>query len=314
MPGLKIFAGNSNPSFAQKVAQSAGVQLGFCEIKRFADGEVQVEIHESVRGDSVFVIQSTCPPVNENYMELFMMIDALKRASARQITAVMPYYGYARQDRKVAPRAPISAKCVADLITAAGATRVVCVDLHAAQIQGFFNVPVDHLFAIPTLARSFRELHGTGEDFVAVSPDAGGVERTRAFAKRLECSLAIIDKRRSGPNEAKALHLIGDVSGKTAIIVDDMIDTAGTLTQGVETLYKNGAKSVLAVASHAVLSGPAVGRIKESRLEKVIVTDSIPLSESAVASGKFEVVTVAPLVAEAIQRIYGNASVSSLFE
>ncbi|HRK08556.1 MAG TPA: ribose-phosphate pyrophosphokinase [Pseudobdellovibrionaceae bacterium] len=314
MPGLKIFAGNSNPSFAQKVAQSAGVQLGFCEIKRFADGEVQVEIHESVRGDSVFVIQSTCPPVNENYMELFMMIDALKRASARQITAVMPYYGYARQDRKVAPRAPISAKCVADLITAAGATRVVCVDLHAAQIQGFFNVPVDHLFAIPTLARSFRELHGTGEDFVAVSPDAGGVERTRAFAKRLECSLAIIDKRRSGPNEAKALHLIGDVSGKTAIIVDDMIDTAGTLTQGVETLYKNGAKSVLAVASHAVLSGPAVGRIKESRLEKVIVTDSIPLSEAAVASGKFEVVTVAPLVAEAIQRIYGNASVSSLFE
>ena len=314
MPGLKIFAGNSNPSFAHKVAQSAGVQLGFCEIKRFADGEVQVEIHESVRGDSVFVIQSTCPPVNENYMELFMMIDALKRASARQITAVMPYYGYARQDRKVAPRAPISAKCVADLITAAGATRVVCVDLHAAQIQGFFNVPVDHLFAIPTLARSFRDLHGTGEDFVAVSPDAGGVERTRAFAKRLECSLAIIDKRRSGPNEAKALHLIGDVSGKTAIIVDDMIDTAGTLTQGVETLYKNGAKSVLAVASHAVLSGPAVARIKESRLEKVIVTDSIPLSGAAVASGKFEVVTVAPLVAEAIQRIYGNASVSSLFE
>lgn len=314
MPGLKIFSGNSNRQFAEKVVASAGVQLGYCDIKRFADGEIQVEIHESVRGDSVFVIQSTCPPVNENYMELFLMIDALKRASARQITAVLPYYGYARQDRKVAPRAPISAKCIADLLTSAGATRVVCVDLHAAQIQGFFNVPVDHLFAIPTLARAFREKHGVGDEFVAVSPDAGGVERTRAFAKRIEASLAIIDKRRSGPNEAKALHLIGDVKDKTAIIVDDMIDTAGTLTQAVESLLKNGARQVYAVASHAVFSGPAISRLTESGIAKVLVTDTIPLSEKAQACGKIEVISVAPVVAEAISRIYGNASVSSLFD
>ncbi|MBL7686727.1 MAG: ribose-phosphate pyrophosphokinase [Bdellovibrionaceae bacterium] len=312
--GLKIFSGNSNRGFAEKVAQHAGVNLGYCDIKRFADGEIQVEIHESVRGDSVFVIQSTCPPVNENYMELFLILDALKRASARQITAVLPYYGYARQDRKVAPRAPISAKCMADLITSAGATRIVCVDLHAAQIQGFFNVPVDHLFATPTLARAFREKWGTGEEFVAVSPDAGGVERTRAFAKRIEASLAIIDKRRSDPNEAKALHLIGDVRDKTAIIVDDMIDTAGTLTQAVQSLLKNGAKRVFAVASHAVLSGPAITRLTECGIEKVLVTDTIPLSERAAASGKIEVISVAPVVAEAIQRIYGNASVSSLFD
>ncbi len=314
MPGLKIFSGTSNRSFAEKVAASAGVQLGYCEMKRFADGEVQIEIHESVRGESVFVVQSTCPPVNESYMELFLILDALKRASARQITAVLPYYGYARQDRKVAPRAPISAKCMADLLTAAGATRVVCVDLHAAQIQGFFNVPVDHLFAIPTLARSFREKHGIGEEYVAVSPDAGGVERTRAFAKRIEASLAIIDKRRSGPNEAKALHLIGDVKDKTAIIVDDMIDTAGTLTQAIDTLMKNGARRVFAAASHAVLSGPAIARLTESPIERIIVTDTIPLSEKAKECGKFEIISVAPLVAEAIQRIYGNASVSSLFD
>ena len=314
MQGLKIFAGNSNKEFAAKVAVSAGVDLGYSEISRFADGEIRVEIHESVRGDSVFVIQSTCPPVNENYMELFLVLDALKRASAKQITAVLPYYGYARQDRKVAPRAPISSKCMADLLTAAGATRVVCVDLHAAQIQGFFNVPVDHLFAIPTLAREWRERYGYGEEFVAVSPDAGGVERTRAFAKRIECSIAIIDKRRSGPNEAKALHLIGDVRDKTAIIVDDMIDTAGTLTQAVDSLLKNGAKKVIAVATHAVLSGPAIGRIAESSIERVIATDTIPISAMAAKSGKIEVVTVAPLVAEAIRRIYGNASVSSLFD
>lgn len=314
MPGLKIFSGNSNRPFAEKVAAAAGVQLGYCEMKRFADGEVQIEIHESVRGESVFVVQSTCPPVNESYMELFLILDALKRASARQITAVLPYYGYARQDRKVAPRAPISAKCMADLLTAAGATRVVCVDLHAAQIQGFFNVPVDHLFAIPTLARAFREQHGVGSEYVAVSPDAGGVERTRAFAKRIEASLAIIDKRRTGPNEAKALHLIGEVKDKTAIIVDDMIDTAGTLTQAVDSLMKNGARRVYAVASHAVLSGPAISRLSESPIEKVIVTDSIPLSEKALACGKIEIISVAPVVAEAIQRIYGNASVSSLFD
>lgn len=314
MNGLKIFTGNSNPQLAQKIASSAGVELGYCQLSSFADGEVQVEIHESVRGQHVFIIQSTCPPANQNYMELFILIDALRRASAKSITAVIPYYGYARQDRKVAPRAPISAKLMADLITTAGANRVVALDLHAAQIQGFFNVPVDHLFAIPTMARAWRETHGFGADFVAVSPDAGGVERTRAFAKRVECPLAIIDKRRSGPNEAKALHLIGDVEGKTAIIVDDMVDTAGTLTQAVDSLYKNGAKRVFALATHPVLSGPAVSRIVESRLEKLWVTDTIPLSEAASKSGKLEVVTVAPLLAEAIKRIHGNDSVSSMFD
>lgn len=314
MKGLKIFSGNSHPQLAKRVAEAAGVELGYSQVSSFADGEVQIEIHESVRGQNVFVIQSTCPPVNQSYMELFIMVDALKRASAAQITAVIPYFGYARQDRKVAPRAPISAKLMADLLTTAGVDRVVSVDLHATQIQGFFNSPVDHLFAIPTLARAWREQLGTGSEFVAVSPDAGGVERARAFAKRIESSLAIIDKRRSGPNEAKALHLIGDVSGKTAVIIDDMIDTAGTLTQGVDSLIKNGAKRVFAVATHPVLSGPAIARIKESPIEKVWVTDTIPLSEAAKACGKFEVVSVAPLLAEAIKRIHGNDSVSSLFD
>lgn len=314
MENLKIFSGNANVELATKVAQAAGVKLGHSAVTAFADGEIQVEIHESVRGNHVFVIQSTCPPVNQNYMELFIMLDALKRASASHITAVIPYYGYARQDRKVAPRAPISAKCVADLLTTAGADRVVCVDLHAAQIQGFFNVPVDHLFAIPTLARTFREKYGYGTDYVVVSPDAGGVERARAFAKRIESTMAIIDKRRTGPNEAKALHLIGDVKGKVAIIVDDMIDTAGTLTQAVDSLLKHGARKVLAVSTHPVLSGPAIRRLKESVIEKLIVTDSIPLSQEAINSGKIEVVSVAPVLAEAIKRICSNDSVSSLFE
>lgn len=312
--GLKLFSGNANPELAKKVAEASGVELSHCSVTSFADGEIQVEIQESVRGENVFVIQSTCPPVNQNYMETFIMLDALKRASAKQITAVIPYYGYARQDRKVAPRAPISAKCMADLLTTAGAQRIVSVDLHAAQIQGFFNVPVDHLFAIPTLARAWRDTYGTGPEFVAVSPDAGGVERCRAFAKRIEASIAIIDKRRTGPNEAKALHLIGDVAGKTAIIVDDMIDTAGTLTQAVDSLYKNGAKRVFAVATHPVLSGPAISRLKESPIEKVWVTDSIPLSEMAKNCGKIDVISVAPVLAEAIKRIHGNDSVSSLFD
>jgi ribose-phosphate pyrophosphokinase len=314
MKGLKIFSGNSNPQLAHKIAAAAGVELGHCQLSSFADGEVQVEIHESVRGQHVFVVQSTCPPANQNYMELFILMDALRRASAKAITAVIPYYGYARQDRKVAPRAPITAKLMADLITTAGANRVVALDLHAAQIQGFFNVPVDHLFATPTLSRAWREQLGIGNEFVAVSPDAGGVERTRAFAKRIECPIAIIDKRRSGPNEAKALHLIGDVTGKTAIIIDDIIDTAGTLTQAVDSLYKNGAKRVFAVATHPVLSGPAISRIVESPIEKLWVTDTIPLSEAARNSGKIEVVSVAHLLAEAIKRIHGNDSVSSLFD
>lgn len=242
------------------------------------------------------------------------MIDALKRASTKSITAVIPYFGYARQDRKVAPRAPISAKLMADLLVTAGATRVVSVDLHAAQIQGFFNVPVDHLFATPTLARTWRQAMGSGSEFVAVSPDAGGVERCRAFAKRIDAPIAIVDKRRTGPNEAKALHLIGDVADKTAIIVDDMIDTAGTLTQAVEALLKNGARKVYAVCTHPVLSGPAIDRLKASPIEKVWVTDTIPLSEAAIASGKIEVVSVAQLLGEAIRRIHDNDSVSSLFD
>ena len=311
---LKIFTGNANPELGDKVASALGIKLGHCKLSTFADGEIQIEIQESVRGKDVFVLQSTCPPVNQHAMELFILLDALKRASAASITAVIPYYGYARQDRKVAPRAPISAKLVADLLVSAGATRVVSVDLHAAQIQGFFNVPVDHLFATPTLARYWREKFGTGPEFVAVSPDAGGVERTRAFAKRIEASLAIIDKRRSGPNEAKALHLIGDVKDKTAIIVDDMIDTAGTLAQAVDTLIKNGAKRVFCVATHPVLSGPAVTRLVESPIEKVLVSDSIPLSAAARASGKIEVISVAPVLAEAVKRIHGNDSVSSLFD
>ena len=314
MPQIKIFSGSSNPSFAKKVAQHAGVSLGHSSISRFADGEIQVEIRESVRGDSVFVIQSTCPPVNENYMELFVILDALKRSSAKQVTAVLPYYGYARQDRKAAPRAPISAKCMADLLTTSGATRVVCVDLHATQIQGFFNCPVDHLFAIPSLAREWSQTYKANEECVAVSPDAGGVERTRAFAKKIQCSIAIIDKRRSGPNEARAFHLIGDVKGKTAIIVDDMIDTGGTLTQAVDSLMENGATSVCAVATHALLSGPALDRINQSPLEKVMISDTIPLSCKANESGKMQVVSMAPIVAEALLRIYGNNSVSSLFE
>lgn len=314
MNGLKIFSGNSNKELAQKVVKHANVALGHCEINTFADGEIQVEIHESVRGEDVFVIQSTCPPVNQNYMELFIILDALKRASANQITAVIPYFGYARQDRKVAPRAPISAKCMADLLTKAGAHRIVAVDLHAAQIQGFFDVPVDHLFAIPTLARAWKDSMGNGTNFIAVSPDAGGVERTRAFAKRIDSSMAIIDKRRTSPNEAKALHLIGDVRDKTAVIVDDMIDTAGTLTQAVDSLYKNGAKRVFAVATHPVFSEPSINRLIESRIEKVWVTDTVPLSEAAQKCGKIEVISMAAVLAEAIKRIHGNDSVSSLFD
>lgn len=314
MRPLKLFTGNANPELAHKIAQELGQPIAQGFVKRFADGEIQVEIQENVRGSDVFVIQSTCRPVNENYMELFVMLDALKRASAYRITAVIPYYGYARQDRKVAPRAPITAKCMADLITSAGADRILTLDLHAGQIQGFFNVPVDHLFAIPTLAREFRDRWGHGDQFVVVSPDAGGVERARAFAKRIDASLAIIDKRRTGPNEAQAINLIGDVKEKVAIIVDDMIDTAGTLKQAVDSLIRHGAKKVVAVATHAVFSGPALTRISESNLEFVVATDSIPLTEAAKSCAKnIEVISVAPLMAEAIKRIHGDDSVSSLF-
>lgn len=314
MGKLKIIAGNSNPDFAAKVASHAGLELCKSKINRFSDGEIQVELHESIRGADVFVIQSACPPVNENYMELFILLDALKRASAKSITAVIPYFGYARQDRKVKPRVPISAKCVSDLISAAGAGRVVSVDLHSAQIQGFFNIPFDHLFSFPTLSKVWKDEMGAGDSFVVVSPDAGGVERARIFAKKIQCPIAIIDKRRSGPNEAKAYNLIGSVEGKTAIVVDDMIDTAGTLTEGIKSLIDNGAEKVFAVATHPILSGPAIERIEDSPIEQLWVTDTIPLNEKAKKCSKIKVISVASVVSEAIQRIYGNDSVSILFD
>jgi ribose-phosphate pyrophosphokinase len=285
--------------------------LGKAQVRRFSDGEVLVELGENVRGRDVFVIQSTCRPVNDNLMELLILMDALKRASARRITAVIPYYGYARQDRKVAPRVPISAKLVADLIAVAGAGRVLSVDLHAGQIQGFFNIPVDHLFAAPVFLKYFWEQNY--EDPVIVSPDAGGVERARAYAKRLNCAISIVDKRREAANVAKAMHVIGDVRDKTAIIIDDMIDTAGTLTQAAQAIMEIGAKKVVACATHAVLSGPALKRIEDSVLSSVIATNSIPLSEEAKACDKIKTMSVAPILGEAIRRIHQEDSVSSLF-
>jgi ribose-phosphate pyrophosphokinase len=285
--------------------------LSKANIRTFSDGEIFVEIEENVRGMDVFVVQSTCPPVNHNLMELLIMIDALKRASSRRITAVIPYYGYARQDRKVAPRVPISAKLVADLITAAGANRVLSMDLHAGQIQGFFNIPFDHLFAAPVLLDYIRKKYQN--DLVVVSPDAGGVERARAFAKRLKVGLAIIDKRREGVNEARAMNIIGDIAGKRALILDDMIDTAGTLTQAAEALSLRGVESVYAACTHPVLSGPAVERIEKSVLKEVVVTNTIPLGKTAKACPKVKALSVSNILGEAIQRIHEERSVSSLF-
>ena len=309
---IRVFSGNSNPLLAQKICESLGVPLGNARVKTFSDGEVMVEINENVRGRDVYVVQSTCAPTNNNLMELLVMTDALKRASAATITAVMPYYGYARQDRKAAPRTPISAKLVADLITTAGIDRVVTIDLHAGQIQGFFNIPVDNLYAVPVILSYIMERFA-GQEIVMVSPDAGGTERTRAFAKRLECPMAIIDKRRTGPNVAEVMHLIGDVKGKIAIILDDMIDTAGTLTQAARALKENGAASIFACATHGVLSGPAIERINNSDIEEILLTDTIPLGEKAEQTKRVRVLTVAPLLAEAIRRIHEDESVSSLF-
>ena len=307
---LILFSGNANRALSQEIADYLGVPLGEAEMSRFADGEILVQIFENVRGADVFVIQPTCRPVNENLMELLVIIDALKRASAWRITAVMPYYGYGRQDRKVQPRVPITAKLVADLLTAAGVHRVLTMDLHAGQIQGFFTTPVDHLYAAPVLLQYFQE-RMLGEA-VVVSPDAGGVERARAFAKRLDTSLAFIDKRRTGPNEAKVMHIIGDVEGRDVIIVDDMIDTGGTLTQAVPALLEKGAKRIFASCTHPVLSGAAVERIEGSALEEVVVTNTIPLSEGR-HSKKLSVLSVAPLLGEAISRIHKDESVSRLF-
>jgi ribose-phosphate pyrophosphokinase len=308
---LKLFSGNANRPLAEEIAQYLRVPLGDAEVSRFSDGEVFVQVNENVRGTDVFVVQPTCPPVNDTLMELLIMIDAFKRASAHRITAVLPYYGYARQDRKVQPRVPISAKLVADLLEAAGVDRVLALDLHANQIQGFFNIPVDHLLASPVVMIDYlrkKEL----KDPVIVAPDAGGVERARAIAKRLSAGLAIIDKRREGPNSAVAMHLIGDVDGRDAIVIDDMIDTAGTLVQAVTAIKREGAKRILACGVHAVLSGPAIDRIKTSVLEEVVVTNSIPVSDAKRAA-RVTVLSVAPLLGEAIRRIHDEESVSTLF-
>jgi len=285
--------------------------IGGAKLSTFSDGEIQIEINDNVRMKDVFIIQSTCYPVNKNLVELLLMIDAMKRASASRVTAVIPYYGYARQDKKVAPRVPISAKLVADMITLAGATRIITLDLHAGQIQGFFNIPVDNLFAAPVLLEHMR-IHFR-DDIVMVSPDAGGVERARAFAKRLHADLAIVDKRRSAPNEAKAMAVIGNVKGKTAIILDDMSDTAGTLTEAAGVLMDQGAKEVHACCAHPVLSGPALERIEKSALKSLVVTDTIPLRPEAAASKKIKVLTISKLVGEAIIRSYRGDSVTSLF-
>jgi ribose-phosphate pyrophosphokinase len=311
MFNLKVFTGSSNSPLVEEICHYLHLPLSQAVVRRFSDGEVFVELGENVRGADVFVIQSTSPPVNDHLMELLLMLDAFRRASTRRITAVIPYYGYARQDRKVAPRVPISAKLVADLISTAGAGRVLTLDLHAAQIGGFFNIPVDHLFAAPVILEYLRG--NIAGDTVIVSPDAGGVERARAIAKRLQVGLAIIDKRREAVNVAQAMHIIGDVNGKLAVVIDDMIDTAGTLTEAARALMGQGAREVWACASHAVLSGPAIGRIKESSLSRVIVTNSINQSDEARASGKMVELSVARLLGEAVRRIHMEDSVSSLF-
>jgi len=307
---LKIFTGNSNIDLVEEIARDLGTAMGKSLVKNFSDGEINVEIDESVRGMDVFVVQSICHPVNNNLMELLILIDALKRASAERITAVLPYYGYARQDRKVSPRAPISAKLLADLITTAGASRILTVDLHAGQIQGFFNIPVDHLFAAPVLLEYLKKLKN---DLVIVSPDAGGVERARAYAKRLNTSLAIIDKRREGPNVSQVMNIIGDVEGMVAIIVDDLVDTGGTLARAAYALMEKGAKTVYACCTHPVLSGKAVEIISGSPIEEMIVTNTIPLQEEAKTCHKIKVLSVSSLLADAIRRIYEDESVSCLF-
>ena len=308
---LKLFSGNAHRALAAEIAQYLKLQVGDAEVTRFSDGEVFVQMNENVRGSDVFVVQPTCPPVNDNLMELLIMIDALKRASAGRITAVLPYYGYARQDRKVQGRVPITAKLVADLLTAAGVDRVLALDLHAGQIQGFFNIPVDHLFAGPPVIVDYLSKKDL-RDPVVVAPDAGGVERARAIAKRLKAGLAIIDKRRDRPNVAVMRHLIGDVKDKDAIVIDDMIDTAGTLVQAVSALEREGARRIIAGGVHAVLSGPAVERLKAAPLEEIVVTNSIPLTPDK-RLATMTVLTVAPLLGEAIRRIHDEESVSTMF-
>jgi ribose-phosphate pyrophosphokinase len=310
---LEIFTGNSNPALAREVCEYLGVHLGQAEVGRFPDGEVMVEVRENVRGGDCFVLQSICTPPNDNLMELLLLMDALRRASAKRITAVIPYFGYARQDRKVAPRVPISAKLVADVITAAGASRVLTVDLHAGQIQGFFNIPVDNLYAMPVLIQYLRK-RLEGRRISVVSPDAGGVERARAFARRLNANLAIIDKRRQRASEVAEMQLVGEVRDSSALLVDDMIDTAGTITEAAKVVMNAGATEVLACATHPILSDPACERLNESCLKELITTNSIPLrAKSQAELGSLKVLSVASLIAEAVRRIHNEESVSSLF-
>jgi ribose-phosphate pyrophosphokinase len=308
---LKIFSGTANPALTEEICRCLDLPLGESAVTRFSDGEVRVQILENVRGADVFIVQPTCAPVDTNLMELLLMMDALKRASARRITPVIPYYGYSRQDRKDRPRVPISAKLVADLLQTAGANRALTMDLHAPQIQGFFEIPVDHFFAAPVLVEYFQELKLP--KLTVVAPDAGGVERARFFAKKMNSALAIMDKRRTDVNEAEIMHVIGDVKGRSAVVVDDMIDTAGTLIKTTEALVKHGAKTVYACCTHPVLSGKAVPRICKSKIEQVVVTNSIPISRKARACGRIKVLSVAPLLARAIQSIHEETSVSTLF-
>ncbi len=312
MKDLAIFSGNSTPVLTERICRYLDLPVGGAKVQTFSDGEIQIEINENVRLRDIFIVQSTCSPVNDNLVELLLMLDALKRSSAKRVTAVIPYYGYARQDKKVAPRVPLSAKLTANLITTAGANRLITMDLHAGQIQGFFDIPVDNLFATPVFLDYINQSFNH-DDLVIVSPDAGGVERARAFAKRLNASLAIIDKRRDAPNKAKAMAVIGNVADKVAIILDDMVDTAGTLTEAASALAQNGARAVHSMCSHAVLSGPAVDRIKNSELSSLVVTDTIPLQSSAAECDKIKVLSIAELVGEAIIRSHRGDSVTSLF-
>jgi len=311
MQSVRLFTGNSNVALARAMARYLDIELGRAEVGTFSDGECCVEIVENVRGMDCFVLQSLCAPPDKHVMELLIMVDALRRSSAKRITAVIPYYGYARQDRKVKPRVPITAKLIADLISTAGVDRVLCMDLHAGQIQGFFNIPVDNLYARPLMLDAIRQ-HTSG-DLTIISPDAGGVERARAYAKRLDATLAIIDKRREAANVAEVMHIIGEVDGRTCVIVDDMADTAGTLTEAARSLQREGARAVHAAITHPVLSGPALKRIAESPIDQLIVTDTIPLRPEAQENPKLHVVSVAQLLGEAVRRINNEESVSSLF-
>ncbi|MFO7598408.1 MAG: ribose-phosphate pyrophosphokinase [Candidatus Desulfacyla sp.] len=308
---IKLFGGTSNPALTLEVCNYLGTKPGKILAKTFSDGEIQVEIGENIRGRDVFVIQSTSTPVNDNLMQLLIIMDAMRWASAERVSAVIPYYGYARQDRKVKPRVPISAKLVADLITTAGANRVVSMDLHAGQIQGYFNIPVDNIFAAPILLKYIQK--NLQDDLVIISPDAGGVERARAFAKRLDASLAIIDKRREAPNIAQAMNIIGEVKGKTAIILDDMVDTAGTLTQAAAALKDRGARKIHACCTHPVLSGPSIERIQASPIDSLVVTNTIPLNDKAGDCRKIIVLSIAELLGETIKRSHNSHSVSTLF-